>query len=680
MCSIPNQNFVVVFHDGELVMPGHRICYSWFFWDFHRKYPGLPLRTTHAATGPANANLHLDLLGRCLFDCYDVYCYKGGVDLEVLSYLAYCIFNRLYNFAVQHLPEYVTSLSALDYLEIMYHPRMIEITQRLKYADFVGEQQVRLAYAQTKALLNDPAELRRNQIAKATRASAVRIGSTLQALTARGIATEADDRMFRNVITTGYAEGLETLEDVAKDSCSAKKSIMFQQRPMEQSELNNRLGQLAAAKFSTLYGEHWEEVISPTHKDFEPAMAYLLDNLTDADRVSILEKAFDENGEKNPIKRLHVSDCGSKTYMPQTISSEGHLEDFEGIFYKLNVDDPDDHSLGIVKTSDSHLIGRTILVRSVFHCDHRKFDPNACCITCYGELGLSLPRGTNVGHTSSATTHGDASQLVLSNKHEDASANAEQLRLSSFTMRYVSSNMPDKLKISRRMKARSYKMCIPISQCCDLLDLHYVDDVKLLMHTRMSCLTHAGFIVQEGDSIEQATVEIASDTRPASFTYEFLGYLKKVGWTANSDTNHYVIDMSGWDIDQQVFDIPRKQFSTPDYVASIMKLLDSGLIEYETPSQFIMALHDKLRMKLRINWSHIQSISYSSYANNPVEHDYRLPLAGTVGHPVKRSSNIKGGSITTVMAYQGQQPTIFNAKSYLVKNRPDHPLDPLIIG
>jgi hypothetical protein len=62
------------------------------------------------------------------------------------------------------------------------------------------------------------------------------------------------------------------------------------------------------------------------------------------------------------------------------------------------------------------------------------------------------------------------------------------------------------------------------------------------------------------------------------------------------------------------------------------------------------------------------------------ERNYHLPLPRETGTPAHYQSQMRLRSLAAAMAFQGHYEVMVKPESYLVKDRPKHPLDFLLMG
>lgn len=626
--DLPDGPMRLQFDDGVLETTTRETVFSRYVWEIHRQYPNTPiLKSHHIGDTRLGSGTTLKLLSNSIWDCYDAY--NGQANLEHLSKLAYQITNQLYNETTVDLEEWVGSISILDFVEVMNHPKIKAIMDTLFTRLDLSDAGIEKSYAEIKAILLDPKELIGNGVAKAAKSGLVSLGQILQCVGARGLTTDIDSHIFRKPVLHGFGHGLSTLEDAMKESRSAAKALFFAKDPMAQSEYFNRNMQLAAAT----------------------------------------------------LRNLHMVDCGSTDFIPFMVRP-GDIPCLEGMWF---FDEINNKQRPITK-ADEHLKGKTIQLRTVFTCKHP--DRYGVCVRCFGELGLSVPMGTNIGHLSSSELLGQVAQKILSTKHEDGSANIETLSLDDFEKKYMrTGNNHNQIFFNDHLLGKPFKIFFSIPEATTLPDIAYVDDVKKLTPSRISEITMIYLESEHNGVRETVPLSVSTATRTSSLTWEALEYIKRQGWTITTD-ERYCIDMSNWKKNAPFLELPMKHFSTVDYMFAIGAMIKGSgskkgkqtLKNYEDISATLTALHDLVNSKLKVNISYLQTIILTMMVQDEVNRDYRLPMPRENGEIAQYKPIMARRSLGVTMAHEHQLAIMFNPESFVIKVRPSSPLDHLIMG
>lgn len=630
--QLPDTAFRLVFDDGVLETNARATIFSRYTWEIHAMFPNTPLLVIHhIGEQRLSPKTHLDLLSEIIWDCRDTYEKQGiEVDMELLSRMAYQITNKIYNDFTRKLEAYVATISALDFIEAMDQPVIDAANKRLASLPHAREADISAANEEIRRVLFDKNELATNGVSKAVRASIVSDQQALQCVGSRGYATDIGSRIFHDPIVPGFAQGITLLRDHMMESRSASVAALNSKDPMQKSEYMNRNIQLSAATLSN----------------------------------------------------LNSGDCGSRDYLPLTIANKDILRDMLGMFY---IDEETGEEKPIRRRQSRHLIGKTLKFRTIFTCKHP--DRYGFCARCLGEIAQSIPRDTNIGHVSASELQSRLSQLLLSTKHLLASARAERIVISDHDLNYITTGKGENnLYLVQQLKNRKYRVVIGESEAQNLPDVIAVSTVEHLIPSRMSELTYIA--IEFSDTVESLPVliQVSSGSRKAALSRAMLQYIKTTGWTIN-EAGNYVVDMAGWNHDQPFVELPVRHFSSVDYMLTIASFIKGGdkgqgrsIMKCGTPAAALQSFHDLVSAKMQVPLSYLQVIIMSTMVQDERERNYHLPLPRETGTPAHYQSQMRLRSLAAAMAFQGHYEVMVKPESYLVKDRPKHPLDFLLMG
>lgn len=636
---VPGQNppavYNVMFDDGvELEMGAKQIIISRYIWDLHTLFPGMPIFSSHAFNddkyGPTT---HLNILSGAIFDARE-WCINamGDADMDYLAKVAYEITNNIYNDFSVKLERYVSTTNLRDYVEIVEHP---EIKPKLDHlyglmnpSPIVMEE----AYSHVKKAMESTTMFPNNPIARAIRAGNTKPGSILQSIVARGTPTDIDSTVFKKTIKTGYLRGVNTLVDQIMDSRTSSKSLSYQTKPMQESEYLNRKLQLSG---STLWN-------------------------------------------------IHNVDCGSKHYELITIKV-GALKDYLGKFYY-------DESTGTdraILTGDSHLQGRTLKMRTVFGCQHP--DSYGVCVKCVGEIGYSLPKYTSVGQQFAINLQAPVGQLLLSDKHYVSTATGDGYVLSEIDRHYFDVDKLDRniLKFTNRFIPNSLKFRMMAQEVLGLNDVTpdiNVDDLSIFRISEITFIEMSGENSLGREFFHEFITTSNAASRRLAFSYDVLKHVQTYGYTILNDGS-YEIDLTHFDFSKPVLIMPRKQTSTVDFMKSIEKFTRGegskempSMVDYSSNIAALNAFHDIVGERMNVNISNLEVIMLAHSVRDIEAKDYRLPIDRTKAQLAKYNNIMNYRSLSAKMAYQGQAKVVFSESAFIIRDRPQHHLDPVMMG
>lgn len=641
-------SFTLVFDDGELETNWRETIYSAYAWEFHRTWQKTPLLKKHhvrevLGKKRLGAGTHLDLLGNCMWSVYEAY--QGAVTRDVLAEKVYQLTNKIYNEMSYRCEEYVSSLDILDWMEVLDHPKIIAMKDAVASAvtksPDEGGRMIKEAYAVIDDVLGNGVDLPNNSVSLALRSRLVNANQVQQSVGPRGYLTDIDSDQFRFPIIPGYVEGIRSLYDSVIESRSAAKALQFSKSPLQEAEYFSRRLQLMC------------QTVRNLHQDCDCGTKEYL-------HWQVRGKEFNEEGDE---------------------TFGGDLPLLVGKYYL----DSATGQLKAIRTSDTHLIGKLIKMRSVIHCAHP--DPYGVCSTCFGELSLSvLDDRTNLGHMCCTSMTQKSSQSVLSVKHLDSSAAVEPISLSPEERKLFRISQDGmSFLLAERLKGKSVKLVIPqmfAPNITDVMANHNIEDLNI---RQVSEIREIGVLVKEGN-VEHPVeaVKTFKDRRLASLTYPMLRHIRKSKWDFDAKGD-YVIDMEGWDWNEPVMTLPLIHFNMSDHSKDIASMLESSKGKMQerdkniAPDSFLVELYNLVNDKLTVNLAVLEVVLYGAMIISAEHDDYRLPKPWTDRGLGVMDMTMDRRSLSATMAYEGHYDVFISPESYTKHNRPDHPMDCLIL-
>lgn len=643
--------FTLIFDDGqELETNWRRTVISSYAWEFHRQYPNTPLLKHHhieAVLGSKRygAGTPLDLLGNCMWSVYEVY--GDNVGRDKLAERIYQLNNQIYNEMSYRCEEYVGSMDILDWMEVLDHPKIIAMKEKVKDAvnktPDEGGRMIKEAYGVIDDVLGNGKDLPFNTVSRALRSKLVNANQVQQSIGPRGYLTDIDSDQFRYPIIPGYVEGIRSLYDSVIESRSAAKALQFSKSPLQEAEYFSRRLQLMC------------QTVRNLHQNCDCGTTETL-------RWQVRGKEVNEEGDETFAGDLAL------------LVGKYYIDEKTGGLRVIRGD----------KADQENLIGKSIRLRSVIHCAHP--DPYGVCATCFGELSLSvLDDRTNLGHMCCTSMTQKSSQSVLSVKHLDSSAAVEPASLTPDEKRLFKIS-PDGMSylLADRLKGKSVQLIIPAMfapNITDVLANHSIDDLNI---RQVSEMREIAVKVKEGNvEYDPERVNTSKDRRLASLTYSMLRHIRKVRWDFNAN-NDYVIDMTGWDWNEPVMTLPLIHFNMSDHSKDIASMLESSKKQMEerdqkvSPDAFLVELYNLVNDKLTVNLAVLEVVLYGAMIISAEHDDYRLPKPWTDRGLGVMDMTMDRRSLSATMAYEGHYDVFISPESYTKKNRPDHPMDALI--
>lgn len=632
--------FIVKFDDDEIQTNYKEVIYSSYVWRYHQLYPNTPILLKHHVKSilkneRLNDGTHLKLIANNLYSVYDAYC-ESVADrvnlLDDLAKIAYEITNQMYNDLTYRLEEYVTSIDILDLLEITEDPAHLEIMNSI----LPTQGSIAECYNKIESRIKDANYFPNNAFVKAVKSKILNLRQVIQVIGPRGFLTDIDSHLFKKPVTVGYTQGIRSLYDIMVESRSSAKALAFSTDPLQQSEYFSRRQQLICQNVET----------------------------------------------------LHPGDCGSTHYLSwhvrSKVSEDGFkINDLDTICGKYYLDE-ETNTLKIIKKTDTHLINKTIKLRSpVAGCAHP--DPQGICETCFGEAYLAIPKGTNLGHMACTFMTEKISQMVLSIKHVDGSSAVEGIVLKPHEKKYLKADINGNVYfLSDELKNKELKLMINANDAVTLTDINLVDDVDKLNISRVSELDSIVFVASTDVKGETPTIQVSVNKRLANMTHAFLKHIKEVGWGI-TDKGFYVIDMKGWDFKLPILSLPLRHFNMSNHQVEIAEMLEATVkdLTYRdnvvAPSAMLIEFHDLVNKRLPVNLAVLETIIYASMVVSAANGDYSLPKAWTDSGVGVMRLLLNNRSLAPAMAYERHKETINSTTSYTHTNRPEHCFDWIIM-
>ena len=624
----------VEFDDGTIeTLNGRKTIVSTIYWDYHRQFPQLPLLPHHHIGNVVFGNsVHKKLISRPLWECFD-----QGIcrDMDLLNRMAMIIFNNVFVFTGEELEAYVTTISVLDYLELLEHPVIKEAKAEARPSTASLEQTYRQI---TDIIMNCPT-LNDNAVCVACRASLISVGQVLQAIGPRGFITDYDSNIFRRPVMPGYAEGLKKIADSAMESRSGTKALKVTTEPLRATEYFGR-------------------------------------------KVSL---------QNQYVKGLVPGDCGTSGTVEFLVTKKS-LGNLAG---KVHV--TADGKLEEITKQSKHLEGKLIRLRSALECKHRH--EYMVCETCCGSLSYSIPsqmyykQATRLGHISAIALCSFVTQKVMSTKHEDGSSVAEHLNIEARDAEFIKLNTTDQSKIQFHMtlKDQSPKLVIPEQYVKYLEDINNpeVVDVKILPTTTLAAMAEIVIrrTIKNSKGVDENVDNIVPTSvgpRLASFTYEFLEYLKKYGWEVDN-YGDYVIDLAHWTFSKPFLVMPQRHMNMLEYMKSISNFIEkkgrNGVFACKTSAEALRKLYDIVNSRANVNVLHLEILLLSSMVTSTVRANSNCPPIGQEEESFNiHRENMFNRSMSAAMAFERHGDVIMRASSYINKNNPDHNFDNILAG
>lgn len=636
--------FRLQFDDGEIVTNHKETIYSRHFWEFHNTNPNTSLLKRHHVQttldgARAGMNTHLKLINTVLWDTYDQNAHAAGVntaeaEMYALAYryklaeTAYGVTNLLYNAAVSKLGAYVTSMDALDFLEVFDSAPVQAAYDRAQPNEVWIDD---LNSTIDHFLSSDPS-IRNNPLSRLYRSGLVNKQQVHQCIGVRGYVDGIDNIRYQFPIMRGYFQGLRTAHDYIVEPQTAAMSLNSSKAPLQETEYFSRKLQLMCMT----------------------------------------------------VERLHHTDCGSTRYIkvfvrPKTHNYKGDLCELLGKNY---IDD--DGLMKSIKAGDKHLEGKTLTVRSVIFCKHP--DPRGVCAVCYGALAEQIPHGSNFGHINCVYMTAQSGQGVLSTKHHAKSSTVDGVEIYPEMKPFLKAGIDNNSymftdHVRDKAKRGKAKLLISTSDALNLSDIQKVDRVNEIAITRFSEIEYC---VLNIDGVDIA-IEVGNAKRKSSITHAMLSFINEQGIKRVENDQFYEIDLTYLDFTKSFLALPLRNFSMADHSKDIAAILESSVTEamerdrFTKPASVLMDLFTLVNNRLSVNLAVLEVTLYAAMIRSAEHYDYGLVKPHTESGLGVLKNVLMYRSASAYMAYERHSEFINAPESFVLTNRMEHPFDAILM-
>ncbi len=562
-----------------------------------------------------------------------------GIDSEYLMMLTAQTINIAYNEYVSRLGGWMATMSLFDVFDVMEHP----ITQEARKLVGPTSVDINRAYEKFNTLFDETDELAGNPIVDGRRSGIIRKNMPDQAFIAEGYKTDIDSTIFKRPITEGLIRGDASLYSRLIESRGGTKALIFNKELLKKTEYFNRKIQLISQY----------------------------------------------------VANLHMEDCGT-TRLINFPMNERRLKRAIGKYY---IDE--DGVEKVINGKENHLVGKYVRMRSVLGCMHP--DPVGICYKCYGTLAFSIPKGTNIGDNSARDAGDKITSSVLSTKHEEASAQADKIKLGAEEARYLYDGGNETLFFKKKYAGKKITLTVNRREVQHMADILFLNELEDYPITYASELTNLRIEVDNGiEGKEISRLRVYVYNRKASFSTEVLKYLKEKKWEYSEQGDQLIFDMSGFDFNKPFLVLPQRHVNMYEVMKRFQTFLHSGvdseddklaaglnisrkgkrtfLTSYKDPVDALVACLDLINEKLEVDLVHCEILVYAMLARNRYNKDYRLPKPGLDGEFEKYSELMTYRSLSAALAYEKQDKPLVNPIVFTDRNKNPHPYDLLAIG
>lgn len=455
--------------------------------------------------------------------------------------------DRLSNFIQRHMGIYMPSIDALGLARLMENPALKKLGDFVfddKLGTKVAEQQLKVMSKELISHLKDP-NLPNNCLYPYMQAGTLKSNQIPQFLIAYGPRSDVDDTMKRHIVSRSSFSGLQTVEDFAIESLSAKKSIYFSRDVIRQSQYSGRKMRLACAE----------------------------------------------------IQHIYPGSCGSQGWMPYVISEDVA----DNYIDRIVIDDKNNRVL-LDKQNIGKFVGKPIKLVSQFACRHT----DGICEHCagYGEdmLIKYMPPDIHIGLLSSSKVSSVVSQKILSAKHL-VSTSSKLYTLPESATKYMF-KVEDAIfwNTDAAKYFDSVKFRVPSDSINQLSDLNLDSLPNAESYSKIPFIE----IVKDDEVIDRICLE--ADVFIPYFSTHMLEHMHQHYRSMKVDDEYVTFSMTGFDIKQPFMKFVILNDDMITYTKRVYGFLGSRMINYTSVQDCMRDFSTVVYQKSSINSFFIESV------------------------------------------------------------------------
>lgn len=634
------RKYDIEFENGEV----HRVTsrstyYSHYYWELIRRYPRvtiLPEHHIYIAKGgkPLNDGTHRKMLSRLLESIVQTEKLWRYEQKEPVLKLIYDLTSELMGAMTVETSPNVVSLDILDFVQIAHHPKIV----KLKEEAFQNPTKIRSSYDQGIKVIKTDANLKNNNLARALRAGLVSANQVVQCTMFRGYATEVDGTRFPRPIWSNYTQGMNQFYDFVSDSRTAAKSYYYSETPLQDSEYTARQFQLYS---------------------------------------SIVEHLVEE-------------DCGNTENTPWLIHP-GRVDENNAVVYPGDMEfligkyylDPETGQKGWLTGNESHLVGKTVMLRTILKCRVR--NPHYVCRHCAGMLSENISRFANLGHLGTVSTTKQATQNILSIKHVNTSSVALQILLGEHERRFMNTGKTgDAYYLNESLEKLFPTMTIAREEAAGLIDLiSQKTEADINIHN-ISAIKAIGISIQDRDGFrhEPVVLRTTQGNRPSMLSSEMLDYIVSEENLSIDRNNNFQVDLGGWDYNLPALVTSNMEYSYSELAKQIETMVKSNKMNgansrakktRDSPESLLRSLFDLTNSKLKVNILCLEIMIVAMKVRG--ENDYSMVMGGEEGVLGTVNNLIVHRGLGSALPFEKQEDVILSPASFFQGRRPDSPFD-----
>ena len=636
--------YLVHFDDTVIDMYGADIAISRYAWVLHERNPDIPLLSSmtcmqYLNQGVFNVSQTRALFNNVLWQAYDHF-QQHNIDVNAYDLVEVFQWANLqfYNDATVHCAPFVTSLSITDYIDLVYHPKLLELKDKARQANYNTAIVEEVIGTATKLMssgqLRDP-QGNLYAIPLACLAGIIKPPQAVQAVFMRGSVPDINMESIAYPIVNSLTEGMNTPIEYAILSREGAIAEMASMDDLRQVCFSGRKLALVAQSKTTI------------------------------------------------VK----GDCGSTNYVYWQISApivnkdgkvikKSDLNEVIGIWY-LTKD-----GLRQITAADTHLYGQTIQIRSILTC--KLPNGNHVCSKCVGAMAEVWPEEVNLGTDIAKTFTEDKSQATLSIKHLLASLTANGGKLNALAKRYL--HIVDNLYyLHPQVAADATEILIeiPTAYVNNITQLDNVEDVRNLVPSKIAAFPSVTFHFHSTKS-HSINLNLTQGAIACSLSYEILSLLHQQGVSSVVSYNDTSIIINITAVkDKPLFIIPPMLPSLSELSLNLSRIFERAGDERSLSRTDIMGTLERLHSLLQeMGGAHLSMVQLLLSAYLVTGDSYAVANAvhglSELEHAEGHSLLLRRSLSNWLIYNSSLQGIIFSPVAFLPQKRDDSVLDPFI--
>lgn len=638
--------YSVYFDDKQLMLTNRQILLSWYYWSYYRINTNIPINSSLSVCSMYVKSSHIDLCNR--INIHILFHYKTPRDvIWSLASHFYIVNNSIYNFIALRLPEFVTSLSILDFLEISDNPELVEAKEHynsVAKATNYNEPSMVQALDNTNKVLTDiltrnDGTYEYNALKQLCLDGVVRLAQVQHILGHRGYPRDISGGIFKLPVDEGYLEGMSDTYDVVTDSRTYSRSLLMNTSALQNTEWFNRELQLAASFIRSI--------------DYR------------------------------------TESCIGYNTVPWHVES-GHGTLLRGKYHMVD-------GKPVLITNDlSEISGKIIHLRSIMGCNSENVQK--VCPTCLGWVSNIMrpnfsPKekvyheNANIGYDLVSTLGDKITSIIFSTKHYESSATFNKIELDRTLSQWFSINPKETHFLYMALNKLNCRIQFKIEQKY-VSNISHINqtDIDILHLKELSNVPVMYVSVVDSDNnlltpYEMLKIDI-NGNKGVYISKDVLEYIKLNGWSV--EKKHLVFTLANWSHDKPVFVIPKIDNNVITFLENTRTFIKpkgnegDTIIKYNTSAAALRRLVEILEDKVEINITQAEIILRALMTVDPHNNNWKMPRSNEQWIFSNLLNVLLNRSFAIMTATQEQHTYLLNPKWQEPYPYSDHPMEPIL--